>query len=146
MFFFKIPHYTKTRKHIGARKTWQITCLGARSLPHGRYIPTPGLSRSNLLINELWSPKLSVQSQLGGKTCRWFVFLVCIQRQTCAFLVLARLQRVFEDNFFCLCRGPKSSQRVNWLLFILWIIYIFLVYFFILKSNTINTCKIKNYV
>lgn len=100
MFFFKIPHYTKTRKHIGARKTWHITCLGARSLPHGRYIPTPGLSRSNLLINELWSPKLSVQSQLGGKTCRWFVFLVCIQRQTCAFLVLARLQRVFEDNFF----------------------------------------------
>lgn len=100
MFFFKIPHYTKTRKHIGARKTWQITCLCARSLPHGRYIPTPGLSRSNLLINELWSPKLSVQSQLGGKTCRWFVFLVCIQRQTCAFLVLARLQRVFEDNFF----------------------------------------------
>lgn len=100
MFFFKIPHYTKTRKHIGARKTWQITCLGARSLPHGRYIPTPGLSRSNLLINELRSPKLSVQSQLGGKTCRWFVFLVCIQRQTCAFLVLARLQRVFEDNFF----------------------------------------------
>lgn len=100
MFFFKIPHYTKSRKHIGARKTWQITCLGARSLPHGRYIPTPGLSRSNLLINELRSPKLSVQSQLGGKTCRWFVFLVCIQRQTCAFLVLARLQRVFEDNFF----------------------------------------------
>lgn len=98
--FFLIPHYTKTRKHIGARKTWQITCLGARSLPHGRYIPTPGLSRSNLLINELRSPKLSVQSQLGGKTCRWFVFLVCIQRQTCAFLVLARLQRVFEDNFF----------------------------------------------
>lgn len=117
IFFFLIPHYTKTRKHIGARKTWQITCLGARSLPHGRYIPTPGLSRSNLLINELRSPKLSVQSQLGGKTCRWFVFLVCIQRQTCAFLVLARLQRVFEDNFFLSLSWTEilpASQLVNY--------------------------------
>lgn len=90
----------KNKETHRAHKTWRITRPGARSLPHGRYIPTLGLSRSNLLINELRSPKLSVQSPLRGKTCRWFVFLVCIQRQTCAFLVLARLQRVFEDNFF----------------------------------------------
>lgn len=99
-FFFKFHITQKQGNTLGHAKHDKLH-VSAR----GPY-PTGGTSRPrDYLVQIYWLMNSDRQSCLSSpnseeKTCRWFVFLVCIQRQTCAFLVLARLQRVFEDNFF----------------------------------------------